>query len=79
MMKNTSVHFYSNQKISDPDAYPDQSDVFRVSQLLCQFLGYGLYFASTGMFTWMSILCFDLLWTFTHMTGKITFDKLINL
>lgn len=55
---------------SDPDAQPDRSAMFRVSQLPCQFLGYGLYFASTGMFTWMSILCFDLLWTFTHMTGQ---------
>jgi hypothetical protein len=35
-----------------------------ISATICQTIGYSLYFAVILMFCWMSVLCFDLFWTF---------------
>ncbi len=35
-----------------------------ISESTCQHLGFCLYFSGILMFCWMSILCFDLFWTF---------------
>ena len=41
-----------------------------ISKGTCQFLGYLLYFSGILMFCWMSVLCFDLFWTFVCTPGK---------
>ena len=48
---------------------PDEVDVeffVSVSEITCQNLGYCLYFSGILMFCWMSVLCFDLFWTFVY-------------
>lgn len=44
----------------------DSKDEFFIiiSDTTCKFLGYFLYFSGILMFCWMSLLCFDLFWTF---------------
>jgi hypothetical protein len=34
---------------------------------VCLTIGYSLYFTGLSMFCWMSLLCFDLFWTFNHL------------
>jgi hypothetical protein len=34
----------------------------------CKALGYSLYCAGVAMFCWMSVMCFDLYWTFGRTT-----------
>jgi len=48
---------------------PDEVDVeffVSVSEITCRNLGYGFYFSGILMFCWMSVLCFDLFWTFVY-------------
>jgi hypothetical protein len=35
-----------------------------ISETVCLTIGYSLYFSGILMFCWMSVLCFDLFWTF---------------
>ena len=36
------------------------------SSLFCTVLGFSGYFSSISMFSWMTIMCFDLYWTFSR-------------
>ena len=47
-----------------------QNDEFfvSISHTTCQALGYSLYCVGISMFCWMSVMCFDLFWTFARTT-----------
>jgi hypothetical protein len=46
-----------------------------INKQTCNALGYSLYCVGISMFCWMSVMCFDLFWTFGRATipryGKI--------
>jgi hypothetical protein len=54
-----------NIKFSTDDALHngdnDNEFFFIVSHVTCQIMGYLIYFFGLLMFTWMSVLCFDLM------------------
>ena len=47
------------------------------SKLFCTIIGFSGYFSSISMFSWMTIMCFDLYWTFSRSEmPSVTSDKL---
>ena len=51
-----------NIKLQSEDSDLEETEFFLiVSESSCMALGYLLYYSSLLMFTWMSVLCFDLL------------------
>ena len=55
-----------NVKLESTEAvsHPAEEFFFGISENVCKLIGYSLYFAVILMFCWMSVLCFDLFWTF---------------
>jgi hypothetical protein len=54
--------------------------IFQISNTGCYFLGYCLYCVGISMFCWMSVLCFDLFYTFTRSStshAKKTLSRLV--
>ena len=53
-----------NVKVADFDEHNSGEFFFTISDTMCKLIGYSLYFSGILMFCWMSVLCFDLFWTF---------------
>ena len=68
----TTLILIINFNIKIDPRHPIQIDnefFVHVSKPVCQLIGYVLYCAGISMFYWMSVLCLDLYWTLTHLTG----------
>ena len=50
--------------LSDKHSEIEEEFFIAISENVCLVIGYSLYFAGLLMFCWMSVLCFDLFWTF---------------
>ena len=61
------VVLYNVKGDTEDDIETDEFFV-TVSPTLCRALGYSLYCVGISMFCWMSVMCFDLFWTFARTT-----------
>jgi hypothetical protein len=48
---------------------------FLISPEACQVFGFGLHFVGFSMFCWMSVMCFDLFWTFGRVANTSNINK----
>ncbi len=62
-------------EVQTEEPNPEQEFFFSISLTGCRTIGYLLYFSVMLMFTWMSILCFDLFWTFVCRPMQIQETK----
>ena len=57
-----------NVKREGDDINETDEFFFIITMTTCKALGYSLYCVSISMFCWMSVMCFDLFWTFARTT-----------
>ena len=58
----------SELDIAPENDIPNEEFFVEISHSTCQALGYSLYCVGISMFCWMSVMCFDLFWTFARTT-----------
>jgi hypothetical protein len=67
-----------NVKNDNEDNIETDEFFIMISMTICKALGYSLYCVGISMFCWMSVMCFDLFWTFARTTlpryGKQNID-----
>ncbi len=57
-----------NVKNDNEDNIETDEFFIMISMTICKALGYSLYCVGISMFCWMSVMCFDLFWTFARTT-----------
>jgi hypothetical protein len=71
------IVIYNVQLKSNEESIDQQKEEFfiGISETVCKMMGYSLYFAVILMFCWMSVLSFDLFWTFVYTPVQLQNKK----